>query len=913
MNELPLVPPTDAPEPEGEMRTLIYSRDWSQTPLGAPETWSPTLRMMTDFLLSNRFPLLLWWGPEYISIYNDAYRPILGRKHPWALGQPVSECWSEIWHILKPLIDTPFTGGPSTWIEDFELEIQRSNFTEETHFTVAYSPVPDQTAPRGIGGVLATVHEITQQVVDERRIVILRDLGARASEGRTAEEACQTIAETLARHTKDVPFALLYLIDPDRQQARLAGTAGVEAGKGISPLVISLDQASESTQGWSIASAIRSETMVTVTNLSARFSAIPASPWSDPLHTAVIVPIHSNKAHEPAGILVAGISPRLRLDDLYSSFLELMGNQIATAIADARAYEAERQRAEALAELDRAKTTFFSNVSHEFRTPLTLMLGPLEDVLVQADHLPATIYERLQMAHRNSLRLLKLVNTLLDFSRIEAGRIQAVYEPTDLAEFTAELASVFRSAMERAKLHFTINCLPINEPVYIDREMWEKIVFNLLSNAFKFTFVGEIEVLLRPLGPSVELAVRDTGTGIPAAEIPHLFERFHRVQGSRGRTYEGSGIGLALVQELVKLHSGTVRVESEVNQGTVFRVSIPLGVAHLPADRIGALRTLESTGLQGETYVEEVLRWLPEEAGERKADVHLPATKPNNGRRSAKPDRILLVDDNADMREYVRRLLAQDGYEVETVTDGFAALRAARSSLPDLVLSDVMMPGLDGFGLVKSLRVNASTREIPVILLSARAGEESRVEGLTLGADDYLIKPFSARELLTRVKARIEITRVRQANEEKLRESEERFRTLANGVPVLMWVSGLEGTEFVNRAYLEFLGLPHDLEIQKFNWAHYVHPDDREAYLNTYREDFNRRAPFEAQFRFLRHDGVYRWMKSSGLPRFTASGEFLGYVGSSLDITDLREAKAARRSSDFTRSPRPTGRSTSTA
>src|SRR5689334_2485576 len=173
-----------------EVAALMRKLDWSKTALGSIETWSASLRMMVSFLLANRFPLLLWWGPEYISIYNDAYRPILGAKHPWALGKPVRECWSEIWDVLQPLIDAPFTGGPSTWMEDIELHIRRKGYTEETHFTVAYSPVPDESAPRGIGGVLATVHEITDKVVGERRLRVLRDLGARASDARSDEEAC---------------------------------------------------------------------------------------------------------------------------------------------------------------------------------------------------------------------------------------------------------------------------------------------------------------------------------------------------------------------------------------------------------------------------------------------------------------------------------------------------------------------------------------------------------------------------------------------------------------------------------------------------------------------------------------------------------------------------------------------------
>jgi signal transduction histidine kinase len=546
------------------MAERIRGFDWSRTPLGPSEGWSPALRTTVGLMLANRFPMLLWWGPDYICIYNDAYIPILGLKHPNALGLPVRECWSEIWDILKPLIDTPFSGGPSTWIEDFELHIQRSGFTEETHFTVAYSPAPDAATPSGIGGVLATVHEISQKVVAERRVSILRDLGTEAAEN-TAEETCRVAVQTLARHSKDVPFALLYLVDPDGAHARLAGAAGTEPGQGASPQVVSLDPAGTD-PGWPLAVAFRGHGIVEVTNLSSRFDAVPVGPWPEPPHAAVLLPLRSNKADKPFGLIVGGVSSRLKLDEQYKSFYELAANQIATTIAKARAYEEERKRAETLAEIDRVKTAFFSNVSHEFRTPLTLMLGPLEELKRELGRTPdaqsSPPYQQVDLIQRNGLRLLKLVNTLLDFSRIEAGRVRAAYQPVDLSAFTAELASVFRSAVEQAGLRLDIDCPPMSEPAYVDREMWEKIVLNLVSNAFKFTFEGVIEVKLRNSGAHFELTVRDTGTGIPADELPKLFERFHRVAGARGRTYEGSGIGLALVQDLVRLHGGTVAAES---------------------------------------------------------------------------------------------------------------------------------------------------------------------------------------------------------------------------------------------------------------------------------------------------------------------------------------------------------------
>jgi signal transduction histidine kinase len=402
----------------------------------------------------------------------------------------------------------------------------------------------------------------------------LRDLGARTAEGKMAEEACAIAAQALAGHARDIPFALLYLVDEAGQRARLVGATGVGKGEAAAPVALELDRVAGRDTEWPLAEVLRSGTGVTVENLSRCFSNVPAGPWSDPPHTAVVVPIKSNIAHRLAGFLIAGASPRLKLDDHYRGFFDLAAAQIATAIANARSYEEERKRAEALAEIDRAKTLFFSNISHEFRTPLTLVIGPLKDALADAS-LPAVERVRLDIAHRNSLRLLKLVNALLDFSRVEAGRIEASYEPVDLSALTRDLASNFRAACEKAGLSLVIDCPPLAEPVYVDREMWEKIVLNLVSNAFKFTLEGEIVVRLRQKSGATELTVRDTGVGIQQADLPRVFERFYRVEGQVARTHEGSGIGLSLVRDLVGLHGGDVSVESTRGEGTTFAISIP--------------------------------------------------------------------------------------------------------------------------------------------------------------------------------------------------------------------------------------------------------------------------------------------------------------------------------------------------
>ncbi|HJT89554.1 MAG TPA: GAF domain-containing sensor histidine kinase, partial [Bryobacteraceae bacterium] len=505
----------------GEMGALMRAFDWGATPLGPPETWSQTLRVMTRMLLSNSFPILLWWGPDFIQLYNDAYVPVLGEKHPQrSLGQPFRECWSEVWPVVGPLAEVPFNGGPATWVEDIPLELNRYDYKEEAHFTISYSPVPDPEAANGIGGVVGIVHEISAKIVGDRRVLALRDLASRSAKAKTAEEAGAEAATTLAAYRKDVPFVLVYLLDEKEEVAHLACKAEVENCSTMCPATVDLKDVRAA---WPLRETQRRDEIVVVEDLAGKFGRVPAGPWSEPPDKAAVVPIRSQMAHRLAGFLVAGISSRLKFDDDYRGFLELASAQIGTSIANARAYEMERRRNEALAELDRAKTTFFSNISHELRTPLTLITGPIEEMLARPQSIGAADREQLELAHRNALRMLKLVNTLLDFSRIEAGRVEASYEPIDLSSFTAELASVFRSTFERAGLRLTVDCPALSQPVYLDREMWEKIVFNLLSNAFKFTFEGQVVVAIREEGESAEIAVSDTGTGIPAEELPNLF------------------------------------------------------------------------------------------------------------------------------------------------------------------------------------------------------------------------------------------------------------------------------------------------------------------------------------------------------------------------------------------------------
>ncbi|MDB5104832.1 MAG: chemotaxis protein CheY [Fibrobacteres bacterium] len=872
----------------GEMGARMRAMDWGLTPLGEPGLWPQNLKTCLRIILTSRQPMFVWWGDRLINLYNDAYKSIVGGKHPQALGQPASEVWKEIWDQVGPRAKATMGGTEGTYDEALLLIMQRHGYPEETYYTFSYSPVPGDLG--GAGGIFCANSDETQRIIGARRMSLLRDLASRTTSARTLNDVCARSVESFATETRDLPFAMVYMAAPDGESAILAGASGIRDGHPAARAVASLTVGSS----WPFAQALRDRTFQRLADAGARFGAeaLPGGAWDRPPQEMVAVPIAPAGRTGRAGLLIVGLNPYRPWDEDYRSFLELIAAQISSSIASAQAYEEERKRAEALAELDRAKTAFFSNVSHEFRTPLTLMLGPLEDSLNDPIHpLADGQRERQELIHRNGLRLLKLVNNLLEFSRIEAGRIETAFTATDLAAYTAELASVFRSAMGKGGLEFRVDCPPLSRPVHVDRDMWEKIVLNLLSNALKFTFAGGISVSLRESGDQVELKVSDTGVGIPEEELPRVFTRFHRVQGAQSRTHEGSGIGLALVQELAKLHGGYVRVESAVGRGTAFTVAIPMGMLHLPADRVRPAATLRSQGSEATSFFQEAAGLLSDRDDPVPADaVRAEVAKD--------PARILLAEDNRDMRDYVARIL-EENWKVEPVANGAEALASALACPPALILSDVMMPDMDGFRLLKALREDARTAGIPSILLSARAGEEATVEGLISGADDYLVKPFSSRELLARVGARLEIDGLRRQKDsqarmdaERLRASEAFNRTIIANSPDCIKVIDSDGRLCsMNEGGMELL------EICDFE------PFRNRDYVSMWREPYRREAV--AAFATARETGTGRFQGEfptvvTGTPKWfdiivtcisDADGRPERFLAVSRDITAMRDAE----------------------
>jgi len=863
----------------GEMGELIRNMDWSATPLGPLSGWPQSLRTSVSLCLSSTFPILVCWGPDDIQIYNDAYRPICGDLHPAAMGAP----FKVVWASALPVVGEAELAhqGSGAYIRDQQMFLDRSGYLEEANMTFSFSPIRDESG--AIGGIFHPITETTAQVLSARRSKGLRDLTASLAGVRAIGDIGAQLASHCTQMTADVPFVLFYQIDAETGTLALRGSAGLAVDGALAPLATALDDSI-----WPFARSNSSHAVEQTDDVAARLGQVACGPYEDAPRSALVLPLTLPGQQELFGFVVAGVSVRRALDVEYRNFYALLGAAVNTAVGNVVAYEQEQRRAEELAQIDRAKTAFFSNVSHEFRTPLTLILGPLDDALADApESMNAIQRQRVELTHRNSLRLLKLVNSLLDFSRIEAGRVQASYAPVDLTRLTVDLAGVFESAMAKGGLDYTVDLQPLTQPVFVDRDMWEKIVFNLLSNAFKFTLHGGVTVSLREHAGMARLSVQDTGTGIPEHELPRMFERFHRIEGAPGRTYEGTGIGLALIQELVRLHGGTIAVSSTLGEGTRFDVDLPFGDAHLPPDRIvQAPEALADRQRMGAAFVEEALRWLPDTqegaAPAQESDLDTSAPAQPGVKSDARP-RILVADDNNDMRAYLKSLLEPHA-DVRAVADGQAAYEMALLDPPDLLLSDVMMPRLDGFGLIAKVRASESLRHLPVMLLSARAGEEAKVEGLQAGADDYLVKPFSANELLARIGTQVALGRERHQNARDAQAREAHVRALIDASPAMLWTTDNDSLcTYLSRRWYDYTGRTPEQDLG-MGWLENVHPDDAARSGEIFLAASAARQPFSFDYRLRSHDGSYRWFIDAGLPRVNAAGEPDGYVGTVIDV-----------------------------
>jgi signal transduction histidine kinase len=766
------------------MDGLLRRIEWSKTPVGTPNRWPGTWRAAVRMCLDSFVPMVVLLGDEFLMLYNDACIPVVGGKHPRCLGRSAPTEWPEIWSgIIEPMITHVASTGQAAGSDDLYLPLERNGYPEETHMAFAISAIrEDDGRPTAL---LVTLRETTERVLVARMVDCLDALSTRCFPAETPQEACRIASDVMNGYLRDLPFTLTYLVDREGKTARLIAHSGLAScTDDIAPPIVSLDEGGAG--AWNVSRAVLRQESSETHGVKERVSPCLRDPSFAP-QVVLTVPL-ADPSGGVSAVLVMGINP-MRPTSEGQRLSRAVASRLTTAIANAKVKQQTHERAEALAALDRAKTLFLSDVSHEFRTPLTLLLSPLDEVLSRGA-LKATDRDLLQTARRAASRLLKLVQSMLDFSRVEAGRMQVAFEPVDLASDTADLVSLFRSTFERAKVRLVVDCPPLPEPVFVDRDMWEKIVLNLVSNAFKFTLAGEVRVRLAMKADRVELEVRDTGCGIAPEDLPRVFERFHRGRTTNARTAEGSGIGLSLIHELVKLHGGTIDVESAVDKGTAVTVRLRRGSRHLPAVQASIPRRV-GIAAAAAPYIEEVSGWVQQEEGTSPRKRSSSAGARPNARKDVRVDgsgRILIVDDNADMRRYLRRILAEH-WKVDTASDGMAALAKVRKAPPDLIIADLMMPGLDGLGLLGALRDDPRSMDIPVMVLSARANEDASIDALSAGADDYLPKPFVARELLARVAVQLARGRLRQA-ERVAREVAEKSSVMKDEL-VLMLSSSL--------------------------------------------------------------------------------------------------------------------------
>ena len=792
-------PIADIPIPEfltggGELGALIRQTDWSKSSLGPVNEWPNSLRTCIRIMLTSRQPIWIGWGNELIKFYNDPYKTIVGGKHPWALGKPASEVWKDIWKDIDPLLKHVMENDEGTYVESQLLIMERNGYPEETYYTFSYTPIPGDNG--GTAGMICANTDDTERIISERQLKTLTLLGARLKVAKSDADIIKHTVSTLSENQHDFPFVLFFSIKGN--EAVFSDSSLSDSEKLRHPKRFDLD--SEIPLAKIFREAVYKKKAELFSNVNTSLGSMPYGAWQESSDKAILLPLMITGSSESFGFLVIGCNPYRLLNEKYLSFFTLLGDQIVTSFSSINLLEEERKRAEALAEIDRAKTTFFSNISHEFRTPLTLLLGPIEEALNNPET-SSDNKEGLAVAYRNAVRMQKLVNTLLEFSRIEAGRLDGKFSRVDIVELTRDLVSTFRSAIERSGMNLEITAGDVYSPVYVDTDMWEKIILNLVSNAFKYSSEGKISVHIAETENKLRVDVTDTGTGIPEDKIDKIFDRFYRVENMEGRSQEGTGIGLALVKELVKIHQGIISVHSIVGAGSRFRIEIPLGKSHLPAEKILEYAIESSGNTYSNAILEEAKGWLTD-LGEAQDFESLQDLSSGQDAIDTNKPKIVLVDDNTDMRNFLRKILSVH-FSVITAIDGEDAFEKSLQFRPELVVTDIMMPRLDGFGFLKKLRSYPDIRNIPVIFLSARAGEEAKVEGLHAGADDYMTKPFSTKELVVRISNLIRINRVR-------RETEQQFFLLFQQAPALINV--MKGPEHIFEFYhprnKEFLGNP---------------------------------------------------------------------------------------------------------
>lgn len=564
---------------------------------------------------------------------------------------------------------------------------------------------------------------------------------------------------------------------------------------------------------WPITQALSTRQCILVDNCTEIIKGFPVRQWSELPDQAIVIPLTlsgDDASDVPSGVIIMGLNLYRPMDTEYEDWIQVLRGHLSSALGGVIAFEAEVKQRLAKEKLERAKTAWFRGAAHEFRTPLTLIAGPIDDLLSTA--VTKSQRQALILAQRNTQRLKQLVSSILDFSRIEAGHLKAKLVPTDLSAFINNLGIMFRPAVERLHIGFHTEIEPREAPIAVDPVLLETVLSNLLSNALKYTDTGSITLRLTYDSTCANISVIDTGCGVPKGDLEIVTDWFHRSQNVVGRGTAGSGIGLPMAKEFLRLHSGEMLISSKTAEesedgthGSKFTARVPLDLEGEEGAEIVRF------GSYGRQLVDEAFTWNKDTESDLSGIES--GSAPTQGNRSftdgllfERSDKLLVVDDNVEVRNYIR-LVFQPFCTVLEAATGEEALAIVRSQHPDFVLCDVMLRLVSGLEVLNEIRTDPTMKFTPVMLLSAADDEDLRVTGFLQGADDFMLKPFKPKELLLRVHLHMQMGKKRARLEKLFTLREQEMTVMSDFCPSGIMRTDADGIlTYANSAFRECAG-----------------------------------------------------------------------------------------------------------
>ncbi|KAK8845645.1 hypothetical protein IAR55_006361 [Kwoniella newhampshirensis] len=850
-----------------DCKSLLDRTDWTKTSLGPRVNWSPVIETMIEVILRSPTQDALWLGEDFLMLYNDNYAQIVDHPLMWARSARAKEAWGPVWEGVTELIERCLSLGEPCYRENDLLLYRRGlkgHWVEKYH---TWSFIPLFDAEGKPLGLFNPTRDTTEAVVARRRQETMRDLSEQLLTARTSKEYYNGIIEVLEQNPKDVPFLMCYSVQEVAQSNTVKLT--LESSLGVPPdhpaaprhidIALSNEQPTRSSfstktgpfssptlsaistlssgggrvrysfdqQSWPIAKSISSRQAVVVDDCTRLIKGFPLRQWEALPESAIVIPISSEaSADTPQAVFILGLNIASPLDTVYEDWIHVLRAHLISSLGSVRAAEAAHERQMERDRMETAKTAWFQGAAHDLRSPLTLVAGPLDDVL--RTQLRPDQRSMLSLAQRNLARVQRLVNSLLDFSRIEAGKMSGRFVPLDLGRFVGDLAALFQPAVNRKRIAYRIEIEPHEGLVFVDPTLLETVVTNLISNALKYTERGAISVALSYYETFADIAITDSGIGIPTAELSAVTDRFHRATTALSRGTEGTGIGLALAKEIVRLHGGDLLIISQTAEesggphGSTFTARIPLVERDVSTDQL----TRNDFGLYGKAVVDEAMHWFQPSDYESESvgsELNGSTSSRSEGFLFERSDVLLLVDDNNDMRNYVKSIFKPYCQVIEAV-NGQQALELARKTPPDLILSDLMMPKMNGQELLAAIRQDPITRFVPMVLLSAATDDELRLAAFVEGVEDFMLKPFKPKELLARVHLHMQIGKKRAHLEMLYAQRQQELAVILDYSPSgLMRADNTGKIIYGNDTYRSYSGMARDADLN--DWPGYVDPE----------------------------------------------------------------------------------------